>query len=39
MTQDMLHKYGYPEGCEACSYKLPELRETRNHSAECKTRI
>ena len=39
ITNRMLEKYGYSQGCEGCRYKQAGLGETRNHSEVCRARI
>ena len=39
ITQDMLNKYGYTEGCDGCRYKRAGFREHREHNPECRARI
>ena len=39
ITQEILHKYGYTEGCDSCRYKSAGFHENREHNLECRTRI
>lgn len=39
ITQKMLERYGYSEGCEGCRYKETGLREQRPHSEACRRRV
>ena len=39
ITQAMLTRYGYTEGCEGCRYKRAGLPSSRMHSEKCRSRI
>ncbi len=39
ITEAMLRKYGYTEGCQGCSFRRAGLSEQRAHSEACRTRI
>ena len=39
ITQDVLSKYGYMDGCEGCETKRAGLAISKNHSDDCRSRI
>ena len=39
ITQEVLSRYGFTEGCEGCRYKQAVFTESRNHSEACRTRL